>query len=338
MANCLVTGGAGFIGSHVADTLLTRGHDVVVLDDLSGGIEANVPEDAGFVHGSVCDDRLVRGLFGDGVFEDGRCDYVFHLAAYAAEGLSHFIRRFNYETNVGGSVNLINAAVRHGVKRFVFTSSMAVYGSQVPPFTEAMTPAPEDPYGIAKYAVELDLKAAHDLWGMDYTIFRPHNVYGPRQNIRDRYRNVVGIFMRQALAGEPLTVFGDGEQVRAFSYINDVAPFIADCVAYPETANETFNIGGDMPTTVNSLASYICETMGAAGIEHLPPRHEVREAHCDHGKLRAMGWHPRVALFDGLSVMAEWVKAQPPGEPTPLPTTVEVERGLPAIWRVGVNV
>ncbi len=150
----LVTGGAGFIGAHVATALLERGHEVVVLDDLSGGFEDNVPPGATFRQGSVTDEELVEQIF-----EEHRPDYVFHLAAYAAEGLSHFIRRFNYTNNVIGSINLINEAVRHEVKCFVFTSSIAVYGAEQVPHVRGHGPQPEDPYGIAKYAVEQDLRA-----------------------------------------------------------------------------------------------------------------------------------------------------------------------------------
>src|SRR6516225_9954965 len=186
----IVTGGAGFIGSHVAEHLLEMGHEVLVLDDLSGGFRENVPALAKFVEGSVTDQEVVNKLF-----DRHRFDYVFHLAAYAAEGLSHFIRRFNYTNNVIGSVNLINESVRHDIKRFVFTSSIAVYGANQLPMTEDMVPQPEDPYGVAKYAVELDLRAAHEMFGLDYSIFRPHNIYGEGQNVGDKYRNVVGIFM-----------------------------------------------------------------------------------------------------------------------------------------------
>jgi len=238
----LVTGGAGFLGSHVADELLRRGHAVVVLDDLSGGRRDNVPADARFVHGSIGDAPLLARLFEESAF-----DHVFHLAAYAAEGLSHFIRRFNYENNLIGSVNLINLAVRHAVRRFVFTSSIAVYGRNQLPMSEEMTPLPEDPYGIAKHAVELDLRAAHELFGLDFVVFRPHNVYGERQNLGDRYRNVVGIFMNQILAGRPLTVFGDGTQTRAFSYVGDVAPIVARSVDVEAARNEVFNVGADQP-------------------------------------------------------------------------------------------
>src|SRR5215207_4054584 len=276
----LVTGGAGFIGAHVSAALLERGHEVVVLDDLSGGFAENVPDAAEFVDGSVTDDELVARLFDEHAF-----DYVFHLAAYAAEGLSHFIRRFNYTNNVIGSMNLINESIRHEVKCFVFTSSIAVYGAEQVPMTEGTVPRPEDPYGIAKYAVEQDLRAAVGMFGLNHVIFRPHNVYGEFQNIGDRYRNVVGIFMNQLMQGAPLTVFGDGNQTRAFSYIADVAPYIAASIDVPEAYNEVFNIGADQPFSVNDLASEVAKAMGVeATIRHLPPRNEVVDAVADHSK------------------------------------------------------
>ena len=223
MSISLVTGGAGFMGSHVVEHLLKAGHEVVVLDDLSGGFLDNVPQAADFVEGSVLDQQLLHRLF-----ERYRFTYVYHLAAYAAEGLSHFIKRFNYQNNLIGSMNLINEAVNHDVKCFVFTSSIAVYGAGQTPLTEEMIPVPEDSYGIAKLAVEQDLKVSHEMFGLDYVVFRPHNVYGQKQNIGDRYRNVVGIFMNQLLRDEPMTIFGDGTQQRAFTHIDDVAPIIAE--------------------------------------------------------------------------------------------------------------
>ncbi|MGD9318281.1 MAG: NAD-dependent epimerase/dehydratase family protein, partial [Anaerolineae bacterium] len=242
MMKSLVTGGAGFIGSHVARHCLALGHDVVVLDDLSGGFADHVPSGAAFVHGSITDAALIQHLF-----EEHRFDYVYHLAAYAAEGLSHFIRRFNYTNNLIGSANLINESIKGQVRCFVFTSSIAVYGTNQLPMREDLTPQPEDPYGIAKYAVELDLRAAHELFGLNYVIFRPHNVYGENQNLGDRYRNVIGIFMNQVMQGKPMTVFGDGLQTRAFSYIDDVAPHIANSVNVAEAYGEVINIGADEP-------------------------------------------------------------------------------------------
>lgn len=325
----LVTGAAGFIGSHVVDELLARGHRVVALDDLSGGFRENVHARATFVEGSVLDDGLIRRLFAEHRFE-----YVFHLAAYAAEGLSHFIRRFNYENNLIGSMTLLNAAVNHELKCFVFTSSIAVYGRNQLPMTEDLTPQPEDPYGIAKYAVELDLRAAHELFGLNYIIFRPHNVYGERQNIGDRYRNVVGIYMNNILQGKPLPVFGDGEQTRAFSYIGDVAPIIAQSVEVPAAYNQVFNVGADEPYTVNQLARAICRAMGAEfRPQYLPARNEVKHAYSTHEKVaRIFQYRPRFTLEQGLARMADWVRQVGARQSKPF-GALDIEKNLPPSWR-----
>ncbi len=258
MSVVLVTGGAGFIGSHVSDALLERRHTVVVLDDLSGGFRDNVPPQAEFVQGSITDPDLVNRLF-----ERYQFEHVFHLAAYAAEGLSHFIKRFNYTNNLIGSVNLINAAINHKVKCFVFTSSIAVYGTSPElPMTEETRPHPEDPYGIAKLAVEQELRVSREMFGLEYIIFRPHNVYGERQNIGDRYRNVVGIFMNQIMQGLPMSVFGDGRQTRAFSYVGDVAPIVAESIDVPAAYNEVFNVGADQPCSVPGARDRGCPRHG----------------------------------------------------------------------------
>ncbi len=328
MSKALVTGGAGFMGSHVAESLLTRGHDVVVLDDLSGGFIDNVPPGATFVKGSIVDARLV-----DQLFERHDFTYVFHLAAYAAEGLSHFIRRFNYENNLIGSVNLINAAVNHRVKCFVFTSSIAVYGSGQSPMTEDMTPVPEDPYGIAKLAVEHDLRAGHEMFGLDYIIFRPHNVYGERQNIGDRYRNVVGIFMNQLLHSEPMSIFGDGNQVRAFTHINDVAPVIAASVDFPAARNEIFNLGADEPRSVNDLAGIVANAMGEeCRTAHLDARKEAKIAFSDHSKAEAIFGKPaKTSLEAGIRSMAEWVRKHGARASTTF-DEIEVAKNMPPSW------
>lgn len=325
----LITGGAGFIGSHVACHCLALDHQVVVLDDLSGGFRDHVPAGVAFVQGSVTDYRLVQWLFAQ-----HRFDYVYHLAAYAAEGLSHFIRRFNYANNLIGSVNLINEAIRHEVKCFVFTSSIAVYGANQLPMIEDLTPQPEDPYGIAKYAVELDLRAAHEMFGLDYIIFRPHNVYGENQNIGDRYRNVIGIFMNQIMQGQPMTIFGDGSQTRAFSYIDDVAPIIARSVDVPTAYNQVFNVGADQPYTVKHLAQVVAEAFGVApAITYLPARNEVQHAYPDHSKVRQVFCRDTpVALEDGIGRMAAW--AQRVGARASHSFgDIEITRNLPPSWR-----
>lgn len=325
----LITGGAGFIGSHVVRHCLALGHEVVVLDDLSGGFRDHVSVGAAFVQGSVTDQQLVERLFAE-----HRFDYVFHLAAYAAEGLSHFIRRFNYTNNLIGSVNLINEAVRHDVRCFVFTSSIAVYGANQLPMTEDLTPQPEDPYGIAKYAVELDLHAAHEMFGLDYIIFRPHNVYGENQNIGDRYRNVIGIFMNQIMQDQPMTIFGDGSQTRAFSYIDDVAPIIARSVGVPEAYNQVFNVGADQPYTVKHLAETVARAFDVAPeITFLPARNEVQHAYPDHSKAQeTFGIDATVPLEEGVTRMAQWARSVGARSSQTF-DDIEITRNLPSSWR-----
>lgn len=326
----LVTGVAGFIGSHVAEHLVANGREVIGLDDLSGGFADNVPKNVKFYEGSIIDTGVLRKIF----FEHD-IDYVYHLAAYAAEGLSHFIRAFNYNNNVVGSMNVLNEAIKAEVKCFVFTSSIAVYGPAQTPMREEITPAPEDPYGIAKYSVELDLKAARNMFGLDYIIFRPHNVYGERQHTGDRYRNVIGIFMNQLMRNEPMTIFGDGSQTRAFSYIGDVAPLMARAIDVPAAYNETFNIGADLPTTVDELASLVAEAMGKPrDVKYLDARMEVLHAVADHSKVvRVLDYEARVELNEGLKRMGEWAKRVGPREPTVF-DNIEVQTNLPPSWKL----
>lgn len=329
MNNVLVTGGAGFIGSHVAEELLNRNYQVTVLDDLSGGFVDNLVDGIRFVPGSINDVNLVNQLF-----QEEKYDYVFHLAAYAAEGLSHFIKRFNYENNLIGSVNLINAAVNTSVKCFVFTSSIAVYGASPElPMTEATLARPEDSYGIAKLAVEQELRVCKEMFDLDYVIFRPHNVYGERQNIGDKYRNVVGIFMNQILQGKPMTVFGDGTQTRAFSYIGDLAPIIAEAVETPGAYNQVFNIGADQPYSVNELAECVAEAMGVKpDLVHLPARNEVADAYSSHEKIRQVfGNRPLHSLDEGLDRMAAWVKSHGARHSRDF-EGIEVTKNFPQAW------
>ena len=330
MKYVLVTGAAGFIGAHLIRRLLKEAElKIIALDDLSGGYRENIPDGVEFVEGSITDEALVANLF-----ECYKFEYVYHLAAYAAEGLSHFIRVFNYTNNLIGSAQLINQAVIHKTRCFVFTSSIAVYGAGQVPMREDMVPEPEDPYGVAKAAVEMDLKAAHDMFGLNYVVFRPHNVYGEFQNIGDRYRNVVGIFMNKILSGEPLPIFGDGEQQRAFSYVGDIVGPIAESAWTDNAYGQVFNVGADHPFTVNELAEEVCRTMGV--VEHplayMAERNEVKIAYSDHSASRKVfGKQAETSLSEGLARMAQWVK-QHGARKSKSFGKIEISRGLPDSW------
>ena len=329
MKTSLVTGGAGFIGSHVCQELINQGHKVVVLDDLSGGFKDNVPNEAEFCEGSILDNSLLSILF-----EKHSIDYVFHLAAYAAEGLSHFIKRFNYENNLIGSVNLINLSILHNVKCFVFTSSIAVYGNGQAPLDEKTAPSPEDPYGIAKLAVEQELKVSEEMFDLPYIVFRPHNVYGEKQNIGDKYRNVVGIFMNQIMQDLPMTIFGDGKQQRAFSHISDVAPIIANSIDIPKAFGEVFNIGSDTPHTLNELSREVASVFGIESpqIKYLEARNEALEAYADHSKIRKlMNIGPAMPLKEGLTKFANWARNHGPRKSKDF-GNIEVRKCLPPSW------
>lgn len=329
----VVTGVAGFIGSHVAKQLLESGWSVCGIDDLTGGSRANVHESVDFFQRDCCQPL-------DGIFEAFEPTAVVHLAAYAAEGLSHHIPNFNYVNNVVGTTNVLSAAFRAGAKQFVFASSIAAYGhpegSAI--LTEKDPCEPCDPYGIAKLACERHIAAFHDYYGgPDYTIFRPHNVFGPNQNISDPFRNVVGIFFRCAKQGLPFPVFGDGLQTRSFSYIDVVAKCIALSLTEAKAKNETFNVGGDQAMTILELASAIQRVTGTtSAIDFLAPRKEVLHAHADHKKAREVfpkAFAEAISVEEGLQLTAEYVAQLDVPPPTPCPAPIEIEAGLPSRWR-----
>lgn len=323
----LVTGGAGFIGSHVAENLVAAGLDVVVLDDLSGGYRENVPPGARLIVGSILDRELLKRLF-----DDSGVMFVYHFAAYAAECLSHHIRNFNYMNNVVGTANVITEAVRARVKAFVFASSAGVYGSSSVLLDEDTTPRPEDPYGIAKFAMELDLQAASRLFGLPYVIFRLHNVYGERQDLSDPYRNVVGIFMRQALSGQPMTIFGDGSQTRNFTYVADVVPHIVRAVNEEGALGQIINLGGTETHSVVDLSRMVARAAGVEwNVRHEPPRVEPHQLRLDHSRARQiLGFSPKTSLSAGLERMITWANENL-REPRPF-RLMELETLLPPAW------
>lgn len=303
----LVTGSLGFMGSHLAEYLASEGHDVIGMDNLSTGFNANdIPEVLTHRIDLVLEPTRVAEII-----EDFKPDVVYHLAAWAHEGLSQFCPIKITENNYNATLNVLIPAIRAGVKRFVFTSSMSVYGEGNPPFDETMERNPADIYAVAKTASERAIELLSSVHGFDYTIIRPHNVYGERQNLSDPYRNVVGIFMRRVLNSQPLVVYGDGEQTRAFSYINDVTPYIAKAGWAPESSKEIINIGPLEEFTINNLAETVSKIAGKpAVIEHVPDRPlEVKHAYCTNDKAqRLLGYKTSVTFEEGLTNMFNWAK------------------------------
>lgn len=306
----LVTGCAGLLGSNYVRHLLSKGHQVIGVDDLSGGYREFLPVHRNF---SFHKFNLENQKSVSSLFAKAKPEVVYHFAAYAAEGLSPFIRNYNYRNNLLCSANLINESINFESK-LIFASSMAVYGAQQVPFTEAKRPQPIDPYGVAKYAVELDLELSAQQFGLRYNIVRPHNVLGKYQNIWDRYRNVIGIFIRNTLNQEPMLVYGDGTQTRAFSdvrfYMEPLDRLLTDF------DGEVFNIGADKAYTLNETAGLVERVAKRHGfqpaIRHVEPRHEVKHAYCDHTKARTeLNFRDDTNLEELIESMLLWASGQP---------------------------
>ena len=325
----LITGIAGLLGSHFSRYLLNKGYEIYGIDNLSGGYREYVDLRVRFFQLDLLDKKALERFF-----EQNKFDYVYHFAAYAAEGLSPFIRNFNYSNNLLCSVNVINQCVKHEVKKLIFTSSMAVYGANSVPFTEDMHPMPEDPYGISKYTVEMDLKQANDQFGLKYSIVRPHNVIGIYQNIWDRYRNVIGIWIRRVLNNESIQIFGDGEQKRAFSDIKYCLEPFEKLMTTEE--GEIFNIGSDKVHTLNEMADIVGIVANEFGynptIEYVEQRHEVKNAYCNHQKAKLfLDFKDETDLKKTIKEMFEWAILQPHREIKQI--KYELDKGMYGYWK-----
>jgi len=329
MSKVLITGVAGLLGSNLSRYLISNGHQIIGIDNLFGGYKDFVSEDVKFYEFDLIDSNKLNE-----VFKIEKPEYVYHFAAYAAEGLSPFIRNFNYTNNVLCSINIINECLKNDVKKLIFTSSMAIYGIGNPPFIEDQFPSPIDPYGIAKFTVEQDIKQASFQFGLNFTIIRPHNVVGIYQNIWDRYRNVIGIWIRQILSGQPITIFGDGNQKRAFSDISFyMEPFSKLMEQY---SGETFNIGADKEYKIIDAANLLNKVAKKYGflsqIKHLEPRHEVKDAFSDHSKAKKLlNFIDNTDLERVMNDMFLWGKDQPIRYVKTIP--YEVDKNIYSFWK-----
>lgn len=329
MKAVLITGVAGLLGSRMAKWILANkpNYQVVGVDNLSGGYEDHIDDKVIFYKADLATDDLSR------LFSLHEVEYVYHFAAYAAEGLSPFIRKFNYTNNVVATANVINACITHMVKRLVFTSSMAVYGHGNPPFDENDPPRPIDPYGIAKFSCEMDIQVAGEQHGLDWCIIRPHNVYGAHQNIWDRYRNVLGIWIYQKLNNKPITICGDGSQKRAFSYIDDCLQPLWTAATSSGASRQIINLGSSKEYSILEAAKFLEEIVGGVQIKFTEGRHEVHLAYSTHEKSeKILGYKELTDLPTGLKAMWDWAKVQPRRTQFVWPK-YELEKGLYQFWK-----
>jgi UDP-glucose 4-epimerase len=334
--NILITGVAGLLGSRLADWIIENKGDeyqVIGVDDLSGGFEENIHPDVKFWQMDLVNHPI------ENIFEAHKIDYVYHFAAYAAEGLSPFIRGYNYDNNLKATARLVNECIKADVKRLVFTSTLAVYGHGYGGiFDEKQQQAPIDPYGVAKYACEMDIQIAGEQHGLDYCIIRPHNVYGIKQNIWDKYRNVLGIWMFQHLNKQPMTIFGDGKQTRAFSYIDDSLEPLWNAAIRPEASKEIINLGGIEEYSILdanvALKNVIAKDTGKRPeTVFMEARHEVKHSIPTYQKsVDILGFKHKTDLEAGLTEMWKWAKQQPMRDRFVWPS-YELDKGIYSFWK-----
>lgn len=326
----LVTGAAGFMGSHLAELLASEGHEVYGIDNLSIGRRSNVPKNIKFIK---CD--LINGEEVEKLIYDIKPQLVYHLAAWAHEGLSQFMPRLITENNYNAFLNLVIPCININIERMIVASSMSVYGDQNPPFNEEMPTKPEDVYAVAKASMEKTVQILADVHGFEYVIIRPHNVYGPKQALWDPYRNVVAIFINRLMKGLPPLIYGDEEQTRAFSYIDDVNPYIAKAGFLKNVNEEIINIGPLEEYSINELAEAVLKAFNSKlNAKHVKERpREVKHAYCTNDKAqRLLGYKTSVTLEEGIGRMVEWAKRLGPQEFQYLDQLELTGNNVPETW------
>lgn len=333
----LVTGAAGFMGSHLVDALVTKGHDVYGIDDLSGGYKENIHPKSNFIKLDLRNKKKTGELI-----SKIKPELVFHLAADATEGRSQFTPINCTERNYFAYLNLLIPCIRNGMKKIVLTSSMSVYGSQKPPFDEKMDKKPDDIYGISKAAMEQATEILSEVHNFKYVILRPHNVYGPRQNMADPYRNVIAIFINCLLNNKNYYIYGKGNQKRAFSYIDDFTPYIMKAGFLKKADNQIFNIGPTQEYTIKQLSDIVLDQFFPNGKipKHLVPKNlpmrpkEVVDAWCTVKRAEEiLGYKTTVKLEKGVARMISWAKDQGPKSFKYLDNLELDNRETPLVWK-----
>jgi UDP-glucose 4-epimerase len=316
--NILVTGGAGFIGSHLAERLVGEGHRVVVLDNEATGRRENVPAAARYLKGDVSRPDHLEAAFAGGL------DAVCHIAGQVSLIRSFTDPMIDLRTNVQGTVNVLQLCLKYRVPRLLYASSMTVYGrTHTLPTPEEAPCRPASYYGITKYAGERYVHTTAERVDLDFdfrvTSFRMYNVYGPRQAVDNPYQGVLGIFLGNLLRGEPLTIFGDGEQSRDFVYVGDVVDAWAGALGNPASYGQIINLGSGRQTSINRLADGVLAAFGRGRQGH-PVRYaaerpgELRQVEADTSRARAvLGWEPRVPFAAGLAETVRWARGQEGG-------------------------
>jgi len=305
MKNVLVTGGAGFIGSHLVSMLVSQGHNIIVVDDLSTGSLQNVHPGVTFINQAV---ESIESK----ILED--VELVFHLASVSGETISFHSPKACFLKNVHAGYNLIRCCIEANVKKIVFTSSMAVYGNRrTPPFTEEMSCDPTDPYGVSKQAVEYLLRSYGELGFYDWNILRLHNVYGPGMNLKDPFRGVVGIFVSQVLQRKPISIYGDGEQTRSFTFISDIIPSLVRTGLDDNINAQILNLGLDAPTSLNNVAKAVFSVLNEKeNVQYFPNRlGEAKYAYPTSKRAREIFGDFIKTEFDlGIRSTIEWAKTK----------------------------
>lgn len=335
MSTILVTGAAGFIGSWIAEELHKRGHEVICVDDLSAKLTYNLKYLPNLYNVDLRNESAT-----DILVKCTKPEVVYHLAAHPHEGLSQFCPTSIFTTTCNSSMSVFKAALKYDVKRVVYFSSMARYGDGMggkflPPFNEDDPRAPVDVYGSAKCAAEVSLEALNRAHGLEYVTLVPHNVYGERQNIADPYRNVIGIWINSLLRKKPIYIYGDGKQVRSFSYIMDSLECYVRAGTDKNISGEVINIGSGVPISLNKLAEIVLTEFNTEiSPVYVPDRPcEVKEAFCTIEKSKRMlGYEDKTSIEEGVHKMSEWAKELGPKEPNYL-TTLEIEKNVPITWR-----